>query len=201
MFLCAARRVVWFSVLGLLTVVLIGPVLSVVGTLLPFALIGAAVWLVWWGSERLARRFRLGSVRERLANAEVLPAVGRGAKRAVGEGIRQCKEWGPVVCERAWAAGKGAGAMVRDGIQKCEKAAPQMRARMGRFSETMSRAGRSAVRILVEVGCGASVGALVAWYALGTAEEIVALGALLGGALGFVVGGPKRQPAGELAAE
>jgi hypothetical protein len=201
MFLCAARRVVWFTVLGVLTVVLIGPILSVVGTILPFALIGGGVWLAWWGGVRLANRLRWTTVREQLAQKQVLPAVGRGVRRVVDAGIRQCKDLGPVVCERAWAAGKGAGVMLQKGIHHCREAAPNLRARSGQMREKLARAGQAAARILVEVSCGAVVGALLAWFTIGTTEEVVALGALIGGALGFVVGGPKRQPVRELVTE
>ena len=61
------------------------------------------------------------------------------------------------------------------------------------IGKRLSSWARSATRMVVEMSCGAAVGGLVAWYAVSPAEETVAIGALLGAALGFVVGGPKRH--------
>ena len=49
---------------------------------------------------------------------------------------------------------------------------------------------KAAARMVVEGTCGAVVGGLVAWYAVGPTEEPVAIGALIGATLGFLVGGP-----------
>jgi hypothetical protein len=46
-------KVVQFSLLGFLAIVLVGPVLGILGTLLPFALIGALVWGGYRGLRRL----------------------------------------------------------------------------------------------------------------------------------------------------
>jgi hypothetical protein len=200
MILCAARRVFWFTALGFLTVVLIGPVLSIVGTILPFALIGALVWFAWGGLRRLAERFRPDAIREKLVPNRVLPAVSRGARRVFQEGIRQCKDLGPVVCERVWQAGSGAGRMLRQGMQHCREVAPVLREQSRRMEGKVATWTRVAARMALEVTCGAVVGGLVAWYAVGPTEESVAIGALIGAALGFVVGGPKHEPA-RLAAE
>jgi fructose-specific phosphotransferase system IIC component len=56
---------------------------------------------------------------------------------------------------------------------------------------------RTATRIGVEMVCGSVVGGLVAWYAIGQTEQAIATGALIGAALGFVVGGPAREPVRE----
>ena len=53
------------------------------------------------------------------------------------------------------------------------------------------------MRIGMEMVCGAVVGGLVAWYTVGQTEQAVAAGALIGSALGFVVGGPAREPVRE----
>jgi hypothetical protein len=60
---------------------------------------------------------------------------------------------------------------------------------------------RATARMVVEGTCGAVVGGLVAWYAVGTLEESVAIGALIGAILGFVIGGPRNEPAPKLVAE
>jgi hypothetical protein len=201
MILCAARRVFWFTALGFLTVVLIGPVLSILGTILPFALVGVLVWLAWSGLRRLAERFRPSVVQEKLVPNFVLPAVGRGARRVFQEGVRQCENYGPVVCERVWQAGSGAGQMLRQGMQHCREVGPALREQARRMEGKVATWTRAAARMVVEGTCGAVVGGLVAWYAVGPTEECVAIGALVGAALGFMVGGSKQEPAGKLAAE
>ena len=201
MILCAAQRVFWFTALGFLTVVLIGPVLSILGTILPFALVGALVWLTWWGLRRLAERFRPSDVPEKLVPNLAMPAVGRGAGRVLQEGVRQCKDFGPVVCERVWQAGSGAGRMLRQGMQHCQEIGPALREQGRRMEGKVATWTRAAARIVMEGTCGAVVGGLVAWYAVGPTEESVAIGALVGAALGFVVGGTKQESARKLAAE
>src|SRR5262245_23341894 len=49
-------RLVYFSAIGVLFLTLIGPVLGILGTLLPFAIIGALVW----GADRGVRRLVVG---------------------------------------------------------------------------------------------------------------------------------------------
>ena len=131
MVLCAARRAFWLTALGFLTVVLIGPVLSILGTILPFALVGALVWLAWWSLRHLAERFRPSVVREKLAPNLALPAVGRGARRVFQEGVRQCEDFGPVVCERVWQVGSGAGRMLRQGMQRAGRSASRSANKVG----------------------------------------------------------------------
>jgi hypothetical protein len=223
MILLLLRRVLWFTAIGWVTLLLIGPVLTVLGTILPFALLGGVVWLVWSGARRTAERFRLTAVRNKLVENRVLPAVGRGVREVFGQGIRQCKNALPVVCEGAWRAGRGAGKVFHEGlhhcrgaapavrehawtvgceagraihgvIHHCRETAPEFRARGRRIAEKMAIFLRAATRIGVEMVCGSVVGGLVAWYTVGQTEQAVAIGALIGAALGFVVGGPTREP-------
>jgi hypothetical protein len=217
------RKVLWFTAIGWVTLLLIGPVLAVLGTLLPFALVGALVCLVWWGATRTAERFRLTAVRNRLAMNSVLPAVGRSVRGVFRQGIRQCKNAMPAVREGAWRVGRGAGKVFQEGMYHCRKAAPavgerawtvgceagrairsgmnqcrervpEVRARGRRIAEKMAFFLRSATRIGVEMVCGSVVGGLVAWYAVGQTEQAIMAGAMIGAALGFVVGGPAREP-------
>jgi hypothetical protein len=173
MLLPALRKLVWFTVLGFATVILIGPVLAVLGTVLPFALVGALVWLAYKGVRRLA-----GRGREKPALPEVLQEAGRGARRAFAQGIQKCSGWAPAV--RRWP--------------------PAARCRLRAAGGWVAARGRSAGRRLLEILCGALVGALVSWLITGAVDDYTALGALVGAALGFVAGGSKPQPARELVA-
>jgi hypothetical protein len=51
-------KLIWWSLLGFAAVVLIGPALAVLGTLLPFALVGAGVWGAYRGVRVLVERRR-----------------------------------------------------------------------------------------------------------------------------------------------
>lgn len=167
MLLLAFRRVIWFTVLGAAAIVLVGPVLTVAGTILPFALVGALIWLAWRGAARLVSSFSLADVRGKLAAETVLPAAG--------------------------AVGRRAGCAFRHGVQHCYAAAPVLREQARWMRSKLAAHVRTAVRMLVEIVCGAAVGAVVAWYTMESVEGAVAIGMLVGGALGFVVGGSKHS--------
>jgi hypothetical protein len=206
MFVTVLRKVLWFTLLGWVAILLAGPVIGVVGTILPFALVGALVWLVWWGGNYVVERFRPSAVREQLKADRIVPALGQGARivgreagRVFQAGLHHCREAAPALKEHACAFGCGAGRMVREGMQQCREVVPAMRSRGSRFSEKMSAFLRATSRLFLEISCGAIVGGLLAWFAVDNTEQTVAIGALLGAALGFVVGGPKRQPERELA--
>jgi hypothetical protein len=168
MLLPALRKLVWFTVLGFATVILIGPVLAVLGTVVPFALVGGLVWLAYQGVRRLVGR---GRGQEKPALPEVLQGARREARRAFAQGIQKCSRWAPAARCRLRAA--GGWVAVR---------------------------GRAAGRRLLEILCGALVGALVSWLITGAVDDYTALGALAGAALGFVAGGSKPQPARDLVA-
>jgi hypothetical protein len=175
------RSLCWFTALGFLTLALIGPTMAVVGTLLPFALIGALVWTGWRMAKRLVGRLR-GKVPQDLAALNVLPQVGRGAQKVLQQGIQQCKTLGPVVCQHVQDAGEK---VVRGG-----------RAVGYRLVER----GRAIGHRLVEAFYGGLTGALLAWAAVGAADETMGVGAAVGAVAGFLISRPKRQPAGELVA-
>jgi hypothetical protein len=172
------RRVVLWTILGLATVVLIGPIAAVVGTVLPFTLIGVLVWLTARGVQRLVARWRGSPAAEKLAEVRAqLPDVARGARQAVENGIRRCRELGPVVCE-------GAREVVQRGARQCRGVVPAIRDGARRLRAH----GRTLWRVATEVVCGSLAGALLCWYAAGSGE-IVAAGAAAGAALGLLTSG------------
>jgi hypothetical protein len=206
MFLTVIRRVLWLTLIGWATILLIGPVLTVVGTILPFALVGGLVWLGWRGLNYAVERFRPSVMREKLQAERVMPALGHGARivsreagRVFQAGLHHCREAAPALRERACAVGCQAGRIVRDGVHQCREVVPALRERSSLIGERMKAFLRATGRFLFEVGCGALVGGLVAWVAVDNTEQTVAIGALVGAALGFVVGGTKQEPVRELA--
>lgn len=194
MFSTVLRRVLWFTALGWLTLLLIGPVMAVAGTLLPFALIGGLVWLVWWGAERATRHARLAYANGKWPQEPVVPALGRGARHVFEQGVHHCKAFAPVVRDRAKMMGCGAGRAMREGMNHCQAAVPVLREGGCRVRRKMGSFVRATTRLLFEVGCGALVGGLVGYSAFDANERMIAYAALVGGAIGFVVGGPKRRP-------
>ncbi len=187
MLLLTARKLFWLTVIGVMTVFLIGPVVTIVGAILPFTVVGALIWGLWRGATHLMRRIRLHDLPRKIQENGVLPAVAREAGRTVRQGVHQCKVLGPVMCQR-----------VRQGFHHCREFAPVVHEQGRRIGRKAASLARTAARMVVEIACGAAVGGLVAWYTLGAGEQTaVATGALLGGALGFVIGGPKQKPARE----
>jgi hypothetical protein len=184
------RRIVLWTFLGLATVVLIGPVMAVVGTVLPFTLIGVLVWLTARGVHRLVARFRGSAASDKLAQVRAnLPEVARSARQAVEHGIRKCREFGPAVCE-------GAREVVQRGARQAREVVPVIRGGAQRLREH----GRVLWRVATEVVCGSLAGALLCWYAAGPGE-VVAVGAAAGAALGLLTSGLGRSKPRELAAE
>ncbi len=175
MFLTVFKKVLWFTAIGWVVILLSGPVLGVVGTILPFALVGGLAWLVWWGLHYALERYRLPAVRDKLQANRIMPAMGQGARYV----------------------GREAGRVFHAGFQHCREAMPALRVSRPWLSEKMSVFLRATGRLLLEIGCGAIVGGMLAYFVVDNTERTVAIGALLGAAMGFVVGGPKREPVRE----
>jgi hypothetical protein len=186
------KRVCMWTVLGLATVFLIGPVVAAIGIILPFALIGCGVWFAARGVRRLSARLRARGA------ADVLPQVARGARVVFVEGVQKCKDLGPAVRDGAQAVGRGARVVVRQGIHHCREMGPVLRQRALRLRERAAERGRRVVRVLTEVVCGSLAGALIGWYAVGP-QEAIAVGAAAGAALGLVSGVLTRIPPTEVA--
>jgi hypothetical protein len=191
----ALQRVFWWTLIGLAAVVLIGPVVAVVGTLLPFTLIGGLVWLGWRGVSRLAARLR-GSPPRLEPVLQAVPEVVAGARQAVQDGLRKCKELAPAVGEQAKAVGRGAAEVLHKGVDHCRGAVPLVRERARQVRQGVAARGRVVMRVLTEVVSGGLAGTLIAWYAIGSEQAIIA-GALAGVGLGVVTSGLGRRPAPE----
>jgi hypothetical protein len=89
------RSLFYFTALGFAAVVLIGPVAAVVGTALPFALIGVLVWGLVRGLRRWSGNFRRTAA-DRRAPLPVLPVAGHPAPRAFPHGVQAARDFGPV---------------------------------------------------------------------------------------------------------
>jgi hypothetical protein len=170
-----------FAVLGFVTLILIGPVVAVVGTLLPFAVIGG----IGWVAVRVVRRCfglrprrvaALAAADKGPEPASAPPIEGAAAPRAdgpaadpretgrrlyylLGQCLGWCRDVAPVVGEKARAAG----------------------------AATMSRLRRFG-RLLGEVFYGSAAGLLLAWAFAGAEAGPLVTGALTGAGLGVVVG-------------
>jgi hypothetical protein len=149
MLLSVIRRAFWFAVLGMAAVVLSGPILAIVGILLPFALIGALVWLAWWG-------------------------------------LGRCRDLALVVRRRSGWARQPAEEVLQQGLLHCRQAGSAVRERGRWLGVKVATFTRAAKRTTVEVTCAALLGALVAWWAVGTSGTALALGALAGALLGLL---------------
>jgi hypothetical protein len=197
--MCFFSRLPWFirfPLLGLLAVVLIGPALSVAGTLLPFAIIGGLVWIGVRVLRRVVRRIRGDVDVRRPGWREVLPVAGQRAREAVLWGMDRAQEAAPAIRARAEEAGRGAARVVRRGLGCCQEVAPVVGEHARRaWVGGVSRA-RVLGRLFVEMVCGGIVGGVAGWFTVGEPEYVFA-GALAGVVLGLMAGVPKRQPAAQ----
>ncbi len=133
MILPMLRKILWFTALGWLTIVLIGPVLAVLGTILPFALVGALVYLAWGAVTRSAMRFRLADVRDKLAENPMIPAVGRGVRQAFDQGIQKCKSCAARSLRRCRTGNPRRFASMRRSRTRLVGAGPSAHGAMGNF--------------------------------------------------------------------
>jgi hypothetical protein len=198
MYFLTLRRVFWWTIIGLITVVTIGPVIAVVGTVVPFTIIGVLVWFAARGVHRLVVRLR-GGAAEKLRLQEVLPQVRRGARLAVEEGIRKCKQVAPVVREGVQVVGRGAAEVLQNGVRHCREAAPAFRERARQVGDRIASRARVVLRVLTEVVSGGLAGALIGWYCFGPAEAI-AVASIAGAGLGLLTGTLSGPSARDLAA-
>jgi hypothetical protein len=151
---------------GLMALLLIGPVLAVLGTLLPFAIIGWLACLAYYG---LRQALRKKEFREELSSArEALWAAGRGGKFVAVRGA-------PWVARRVTAA--------RATLHRTWKAVG------GRASAVAAVIGEA----LCGAAVGAMLGLMANFQAPGP-NYFVLIGGLTGAAAGLGVGLLKRRP-------
>jgi hypothetical protein len=169
------RSLVCLTLIGVAVTVLIGPVLTIGGVLLPFVVIGALAW----GGYRLSRAvvLRLSGRRERLVVIEerLIPREQRPVPPPVQAPVVR-----PV--------------MVMDALPVSGS----------RPASRLRSLARTAMHVVIEVACGAALGAALAvvvdWQTV-TRVEHAALGAAIGAVVGFVVGGSRVDSARDQADE
>ncbi len=192
-------RIPWFlrfPLLGLLFVLLIGPVMSIAGVLLPFAILGAGVWVFAAVLRRAFAPFWPRVQVRRPAWRQVLPVAGQKARQAVDWGIDRCQEAAPVIRARAEQAGRGACRVMRHGLDRYQEVAPVVGQQVRRAWDGGVSRARVVARLLTEMVCGGIVGGIAGWFAVGEPDYVFA-GALAGVVLGLMAGVPRRRPAAE----
>jgi hypothetical protein len=186
-----------FTVLGLLVTVLIGPVVAVVGMVMPFALVGGGFWLVLRGLRRLVARLRGVPPAELAAWRRVAPAAvdvaGQAARRVVGH----CQEAVPALRAGAEQVGRGACRVLRRGFDCCQEAVPVVGSQVRRAVRVGASRAQAAGRLAFEGLCGSIVGGLAAGFCVAAEPEYVFAGAFAGLILGLMAGAPRRAPVPE----
>jgi hypothetical protein len=150
---------------GLMALLLVGPVLAVVGTLLPFAIIGWLACLAFYG---LRQSLRKKDMEKEISSARAaLWAVGRGGKRVAERGV-------PWVARQVTA--------VRAGLHRTWQAVGQR----------ASAVGSVLVEAVCGAVVGAMLGLIANFQAPGP-NYFVLIGGLTGAAAGLGVGLLKRR--------
>jgi hypothetical protein len=176
-----------FAFFGLLTVVLIGPVVGLMGVLLPFAIIGGSVWLLVRGVRRLftpRRPIEVPAAEE----APAMAAASGSEGKVWAWGCLHGKALSPEARERLVRAGKRLGEACGRGVAWCRDAGPVMGAHVRAAGEGALTGLRRAARVLGETFYGAAAGGLLAWAVAGWEQWPILGGTLAGGLLGVIVG-------------
>jgi hypothetical protein len=160
----------WLALLGAGIVLVTGPVVALIGLLLPFAMVGGLAY----GSYHLVQRIVKGRTHEEM-------------KAKVEETAAQVRDNAVLAAQR-----------LRQAVARVDLPAvgPRVTVSIRRAGGRVRWLGGVIARTALEVGAGAAVGAALAALAapqFGWTDQ-VALGAGIGAVAGFVVGGPRRQP-------
>jgi hypothetical protein len=201
------RVAAFLTVLGFLTVVLVGPVLAlVIGVLvlvaglfivaLPFALVGLLAWGVYLAAtpDRRAACERLGR------------RVGRFGRWVVAVPLAACVRvcaWGigvgRALAPRAVPVARRAGEVAREGVQKGVVLAGHGANAAGALAARARPAARFVGGLVLEVIGGAAVGTILVCLADSGARGAtlglhIAAGAVAGALLGLLVGAARSVP-------
>jgi uncharacterized protein YcfJ len=198
------QKALWFSLIGFLTVILIGPVLGVVGVfvglaaamvslvvpLLPFLLIGWIVSLCYRRSTSKSAgpgAYRGQEIRDAAqAYAQKVREAAQAAALRAREAVAQ-KDWRQEA-EKVWQqnvapAAQNAANVCQGAVSHLEKVGGQVRVGAGRVRS-----------FIVEAVSGAILGGLFGWLILAEghrhtdADEFVLVSSLVGGVMGGMVG-------------
>jgi hypothetical protein len=202
----ALRGVAFLTVLGFLTVVLIGPVLTLVACVvgltltaaafvLPFALVGLVVWAAFLAAAH-DRRTAWLALRARVADlGRWFVAVPLAAcLRICAWGVGAVRALAPV----ALPVARRAGAVARDGVEAGVVLAGRGVDAAGACLTRTRSAGRFVGGVLLEVIGGAAVGTILVCLAdSGPHGKLLALhitaGAIAGACLGLLVGAARSS--------
>jgi hypothetical protein len=168
MFLNLLVRMSSLALLGLLAVVLVGPVVAVVGVLLPFAVIGLVVLGMHRGIRRLIHGRARAEKRRIPLDVKVQLKPQRPPNPAPEPAL--CAEPAPAVLR--WSRPRRLLARLRNGV---------------------SSAGRTVFEVVCATAVGTLLGFLAGWQS-GSLEEYTAVGAIAGAFFGVVVSGTKSEP-------
>jgi hypothetical protein len=201
----ALSYVIGWTVLGFGVLLVIGPVLAVVGTILPFALIGFLSWAGYRAVQRLTHHASAEALDERILVVRQKLAPDGEWNRAARSGLHRILRF-PVALaawivalvvwlpwnvlrlpltavawfgRRAWGVVSAVGAFV------------------GRVVSGAFVQGRFATVIVLEVFCGIAVGGMLGGLAeqrLSLAGDFVLTGAAVGGFLGVLVALSTPEP-------
>jgi hypothetical protein len=198
-------HVIGWTALGFVVLLVIGPVFAIVGTLLPFTIIGFASWAGYRAVRRVALRARAGSLDERIQVMRVKLARegewNRTARRGLG---RAARVPGAVAAGLVSAAVRLPWTVLRLPFaalgwfgRKAWRATAAAGAFAGRVAAAALAQGSFAAVIMLEVFCGIAVGGLLGNLAeqrFSLSSDATLTGAAVGAFLGVLVALATPEP-------
>jgi hypothetical protein len=193
-------HLIGWTVLGFVVLLLIGPVLAILGTILPFALVGFLCWLGFRTIHRLVNKAKAGAFDEHL---EVMKAK-LAAQQAAREAARQMIDERIQVMKERLASGGTWNRAARGGFGRLLRLPGNLVARVVpailRVPITLLRLPFIALRWFgrqvwgVVSAVGTAVGRLVSWtFAQGRFATVIMLEVFCGIAVGGLLGGLAEQ--------
>jgi hypothetical protein len=191
-------HLIGWTILGFIVLLVIGPVIAIVGTILPFALVGFLTWVGYRAVRRVVRHPKVGDLDERVVHLKKKLAPGGEWNRAACHGChRAFRAPGAAV---AWAVPKVLrfpGSVVAWFARKAWRAAGAVLVFAGRTLSFAYVQGRMVAVIFLEVFCGIAVGGLLGALIdrrISMHGELVLPGAAIGAFLGVLVALSTKEP-------
>jgi hypothetical protein len=197
----ALRYVIGWTVLGFIVLIVLGPVLAIVGTILPFAVIGFVSWAGYRAVRGVANPTRPGLIDERIQAVRARLAPNGQWNRAARGGLDRAMRFpgavGAAVVRLPLTVVRLPFTVLAWTARRVWRGLSAVGAFAGRFVSGAFVQGKFATVIALEVFCGIAVGAMLGGLAeqkFSLGGDFVLTGAAVGGFFGVLVALSTPEP-------